>query len=449
MDNFIVNTEKILSPIASKISNQKLLIALRNSFMGIVPVITIGSLALLLNVCIVDLPNKFGANFVSENLNWMVEINNLVFKGSLGVVSLLLIFSIGFNVAKVYEVETLSSSLIAFSSFIISLGITTFNKISLESEGQALIEYLKNKDILFEANDLTLVINNLLRGNYFDTKGYFGALFIGFLSTIIFCKLMKKKWNVKLPSSLPPMVGDAFLSIIPAFASLYSVAIITYIFDKITGETLIGWIYKFVQLPLLDLSQNIFIVVLLAFIVQFFWFFGIHGGNLFSPFMEGLFGLTLLVNMEAYNRGKEIPYLWTTASYGAFVWYGTLGLLIIILIKSKNNHYRDIAKMGIVPCIFNIGETVMYGLPTVMNKLLFIPFLLCPSLMAGVSYLATSLGFVEPVTQNIIWVIPPILNGFLSTGFDFGAIILSIINIGIAILVYWPFVKMADKEDPS
>ena len=41
---------------------------------------------------------------------------------------------------------------------------------------------------------------------------------------------------------------------------------------------------------------------------------------------------------------------------------------------------------------------------------------------------------------------PPILYGFFSTAFDWRAIILSIFNLLIAIVVYYPFVKMADKK---
>ncbi len=89
----------------------------------------------------------------------------------------------------------------------------------------------------------------------------------------------------------------------------------------------------------------------------------------------------------------------------------------------------------------------MYGLPTVMNPILFIPFILSPTLMATVSYLATSFGWVAPVTQNVTWVMPPVLYGFFSTGFDWRAIILSLVNLAISIAVYLPFVKMANKEN--
>ena len=43
-----------------------------------------------------------------------------------------------------------------------------------------------------------------------------------------------------------------------------------------------------------------------------------------APIMEGVFGAALLANLEAFQKGTEIPYLWTSVSYGAFVWYATL-----------------------------------------------------------------------------------------------------------------------------
>lgn len=59
--------------------------------------------------------------------------------------------------------------------------------------------------------------------------------------------------------------------------------------------------------------------------------------------------------------------------------------------------------------MFNIGEPVMYGLPTVLNPLMFIPFLLAPIVLSAVAYGATALGLVAPVTQNVTWVMPPVL----------------------------------------
>jgi len=297
----------------------------------------------------------------------------------------------------------------------------------------------------FSDGNLSVTINGLLPGNQINSRGYFTAIVIGFLAVVIYSKFMKKNWTIKLPDSVPPAISVPFTSIIPAFIAMYSVAAITYGFNLVTGQLIIDWIYDILQTPLLGFSQNPLSIILVAFLTQLFWFFGIHGGNVMAPIMEGVFGVALLANLEAFQKGTEIPYLWTSVSYGAFVWYATLGLLIAIFWQSKNKHYREVAKLGIAPVMFNIGEPVMYGLPTVLNPLMFIPFLLAPIVLSAVAYGATALGLVAPVTQNVTWVMPPVLYGFFATGFDWRAIILSLVNLALAVIIYLPFVKLANN----
>ena len=44
------------------------------------------------------------------------------------------------------------------------------------------------------------------------------------------------------------------------------------------------------------------------------------------------------------------------------------------------------------------------------------------------------------------WTTPPILGGFMATGHWSGAV-LCIVNIAVSILIYLPFVDMAEKMD--
>lgn len=438
---------KIL-PIAIKIGNQRFLVALRDSFIGTMPVIMTGSIALLINAFLVDIPEQFNLPKITSTFQWWVDVNNLVFKGSISIVALLFIYCLGVNVAKIYKVDTLSSGLVALSAFIISIGDSLTSTYSLKNSKNIELSTLFDglDGIKVTGHDLNVTISGVLPGTQINSNGYFTAIIIGFLSAIIFCKLMKKNWTIKLPDTVPPAIAKPFLSIIPALVSLYVVAIFTFAFNKVTNSLIIDWIYKVLQTPLLGLSQSCLVVILIAVLTQFFWFFGIHGGNVMAPIMEGVFGVALLANLEAYQKHETTPYLWTSVSYGSFVWYATLGLLIAIFLISQNDHYKEVAKLGIVPALFNIGEPVMYGLPTVLNPILFIPFLLCPAVMSGVAYLATYLGLVAPVTQNVTWVMPPVLYGLFSTGFDWRSLILSVINLGLAVLIYLPFVKMANKE---
>ena len=56
MNKIMESIERYLLPIASKIANQKFLIALRDSFIGTMPVVMTGSIAILLIAFLLDVP---------------------------------------------------------------------------------------------------------------------------------------------------------------------------------------------------------------------------------------------------------------------------------------------------------------------------------------------------------------------------------------------------------
>ena len=96
--------------------------------------------------------------------------------------------------------------------------------------------------------------------------------------------------------------------------------------------------------------------------------------------------------------------------------------------------------------VFNIGEPVMYGLPIVLNPIMFIPYVL--QCYVTVTLFCNPLwAWLRRLLKNVTWVTPPILYGFFATAFDWRAIILSLVNIAISTAIYLPFVKMADKQE--
>ncbi len=78
---------------------------------------------------------------------------------------------------------------------------------------------------------------------------------------------------------------------------------------------------------------------------------------------------------------------------------GTIVLLIAILLLSKRADYLTVAKLSIGPGIFNINEPVMFGLPIVLNAIMFIPFLLAPVVATAIGWGATYFG-LSPQYRN-------------------------------------------------
>lgn len=268
MNTMLDKMQEKLSPIAMKVGNQKFLVALRDSFVGTMPVIMTGSIALLLNAFLVDLPQQFHLESITKTFQWLVDINNLVFKGSIPIVSLLFIYCLGVNIAKIYKVDTVSAGLVSLASFVISIGSTVTKSFPLANVGDVKLDQILQgiDNLAFDGKNLMVTIGNVIPGNHINARGYFTAMMIGFLASIIFCKVMKKNWVIKLPGSVPPAIAKPFTSIIPGFMAMYIVAILTYVFHLLSNDLLIDWVYKVLQTPLLGLSQSFFAVILMIFL---------------------------------------------------------------------------------------------------------------------------------------------------------------------------------------
>lgn len=101
--------------------------------------------------------------------------------------------------------------------------------------------------------------------------------------------------------------------------------------------------------------------------------------------------------------------------------------------------------MALAPGIFNINEPIIFGLPVVLNPVYIIPFVLAPLINVAFSYWITLMGLVNPVQVAVPSIVPPIIGPFLACNYDWRAIVLSTLNIVIAVLIWMPFVFAADK----
>ena len=65
----------------------------------------------------------------------------------------------------------------------------------------------------------------------------------------------------------------------------------------------------------------------------------------------------------------------------------TLGLIIAIFIASRRADHRQVAKLALPSGIFQINEPILFGLPIIMNPVMFIPFVLVQPILATLVYL--------------------------------------------------------------
>ncbi|OFI47244.1 PTS sugar transporter subunit IIC [Floricoccus penangensis] len=471
MDKISAWLEKHLVPIAAKIGSEKHLVALRDAFIGTMPAVMAGSIAVMINAIIRDIPKQFWPDYDASTvpvIREIIGVNGFVWNGTLAVIGLMFAFSWGYNLAKAYKTNELAGGIVSVAAFI--QGIAFAYSDTLETKlPSSVVDAINTTGAdggwSATADSISKGGWGWLKLGHLDARAYFTVMIISTIAVLIFSKLMNKNITIKMPDSVPPAVSKAFAAIIPATVAIYVVAIINFIVTKFTdGQLIIDLIQKYLAEPFLGLSQSLASVLIVSFFVQLFWFFGIHGPNVFAPVLDGIWQQALLINanivekgyngvsgqkgvLDAVKDGKA--YIWTRGSFDAYAWFGgsggTLMLLIAIFIFSKRADYREVAKLGIAPGLFNINEPVMFGLPIVFNAIMFIPFILAPIVATTIGWVATYFGLVYPVSVQIPWATPPILYSFLATAGDWRAPIVTIVCMLASFAIWAPFVISANK----
>ncbi len=305
LEKFTSWMEEHFVPVAAKIGSNKFLVAIRDAFIGIMPITMTGSVATLLNVFVRDLPNNYWPQLHwAENMAWLININGNVWWGTLAILAMCFVFSLGYQIAKVYKVDALAGGLVAFASFIaITPQVATIAGAGPE--------------------EADVVGWGFLNYNYLNAQGLFTALIVGLIAGLIYSKLMVKKIIIKMPDSVPPAVSRAFASIIPGVIAIYVVSIIGYIASATTGGKAIGdLINEYIAMPFLGLSQGLGAVLIIIIMVQLLWFFGLHGPNILGAVIEGTYTPALMMNDAAFQAGEKMTMVWTRASFDAYVWMG-------------------------------------------------------------------------------------------------------------------------------
>jgi len=434
MQKFIEFLEKNFVPIAAKIGAQKHLLAIRDSFASLMPLVLAGALAVLMNN-VFFVPWSLLAGFIGEEhpfIIWGFEnvapLFSIVDAGTLSILALGLVFAVGYNRAAYEKQDALSTGLIAVGSFIL-LG-------ALSRPEPVAAGWI---------------------GNFLAAQGIFVALIVGLVTPEIYFWVVNKKWLIKMPESVPPAVSRGFSAVIPGFIAIFTWSLVAYFFNVVFSQSLFTWFEVNVATVLMNLGQNLFSILIVSTLIPLFWFFGLHGANLLEAFMGPVYGTLGQMNVQLYQQGitavgsgaNELS-VWVRGSWDAYVFAGgsgaTIALIAALFFASKREDDRQIAKLGAAPGIFMINEPILFGLPVVLNPIYFIPFILVQPILTVVAYLATVAGIAGPIVNIVPWTTPPILHAYLATNGSIGATLVSAINLVIAFFIYLPFVYIANRR---
>lgn len=430
MDKFQSAIEKLLVPLATKLNAQRHICAVRDAFILSFPLTMAGSLMVLLNNVFLSADGFMFKILQFDKLFPGIVKFQAVFapvvKGSADIFSILIVFLIARNLAKLMEGDDLLTGLTAISVYFIIYP-----------------DYFDNEGV------------NYLTNQYLGAQGLFVAILVGLLVGELMSRLAKSdKLEIKMPEQVPSAVARSFKVLIPIIITTIFFSVLNYFVKMAAPGGLHELIYNILQTPLTRMSQSLFSVLILALLSQSLWAMGIHGPNTIAAIRDTMFSEAGNANLLDYAEsgttwGAPFPITYSGLAT-AFSEYGgsgmTLGLIIAILIFSKNKESKSIAKLSLAPGLFNINEMVIFGLPIVLNPIYIIPFIIAPLVNIMIGYTAVMiLKIMPPVTIGIPWTTPGPLMPFLGTGGDIVALFVGFICLAVSVLIYAPFVIAANK----
>lgn len=410
--------EKVLIPISAKLGQNEIIKAISGGMTMFLP-ITLGG-------AIFSLLADFPVTSISE---WFQTIGlTPVFRSisavTINAMSLYIVFCIAFRYAANKKKNGALSGLFAVASFFVLMP---------QSVGEG---------------ELATAALSL---SYLGSSGIFVAMIVGVLIAMLYVRLMNvKQLVIKLPDSVPPMISQSLEPLVIGILVFVAVCVVKFGMLCFTNQNIFELINAIIGKPIMALGGSTTTFIIVGIISNLLFFIGIHPVSVVSVLSPVIMGL-LTQAIEQFQTNQTLSQLDVLAVYHGATVGGvgcTLSLLFVMILTAKSKQYRVFSKVALIPNCMNVNEPVIFGLPIVLNPLLFIPFVLTGVVGKVICLIAVKIGFLTSLNPLLILALPfttpPFLMHFLIGGWKY--LLIAIVVFLIDALLYLPFFKIMDKN---
>jgi PTS system cellobiose-specific IIC component len=328
-----------------------------------------------------------------------------------GLLAVFVCFAIGYDLGKRLKQEAIVSA---------SMATLVFLMLQLEVTGQA----LSMKEL--------------------GSAGLFTAILIALGSVYVQKFFTDRNLVIKLPPNVPPIVYESFLSLVP----MTVLVVVFWLLRFVLGIDL-NHLVQAAFSPLVFALNTLPGILTFAFLVTLLWSVGINGDNTLDAIVGPIFLQYLAANVEATAQGQPLPYVTALGFFTSFVNVGGTGATIalaLIMCTSKEPGFRKVSRLSLPTQIFQINEPIFFGFPIVLNPIFMVPYVLNALILTAGSFLLMDANVIQKPFVNVPWTTPPIIGHYLVTGGDWKAALWGAVSIGIAMAVYYPFAKAAERQ---
>ena len=406
-----------LKRLLKRIENAKTVGAIKSGLIMIIPVLMVGSAALVFQHFPISSYQKFISTALSGKL---LEFFDFIYNATFGMMAVYLTITISFCYSKqlVKNRFSLAASLTSLICFSVLSGVR-INTVTWDALG------VKGVFIAIVSSLCATKLFTWMRlAGERKKRGYLDGSDVEFnytISTILPCAAV---------SCIFALANSALLSL-SGKSSVYELAV-----DAANAL-------------FIPLGRSFISGILMVFVSSILWFFGIHGSDMLESVMSDIFSPAIDINMKLIAGGQAPTEIFTKQFFDVFVLMGGCGTAICMLLSallfSKRKRNRRISKLATVPMLFNINELMIFGYPVIFNLSLFIPFVVTPLMCFLTTYFSMYFGLVPYTCAEVNWTAPVLLSGYTATGSIAGSV-LQLFNIVLGCLIYRPFIKLFDRR---
>lgn len=421
MDAIVKMLEKH-QPFFEKISRNVYLQAIKDGFLGCMPIVLTSSIFLL----IATLPGVVGITLPQPLIDWCNKLYNF----TMGVMGIMVAGTTAKNFTASMnrrmpagKVLNDGSTMVAAQCSMLLLAVTQF---TTKLNGSELS--------VFDCTSM-------------GTRGLFSAYIAAFITVWVYKFCVSRDLTIKLPKEVPGAIAQNFRDIIPFGGAVIICGIIDVVVRNLMGVPFSELLIKLLS-PLFTAAETYPGLILIQAATAFFWFIGVHGPSIVQPGIDPIRLANQAENLQVLLAGGHPAHSLTfnMSLVGEFGGTGAtfiVPLLLILFMKSKQ--LKAVGKASIVPVAFAVNEPLLFGAPMILN-----PYMLIPFVAAGCVNVSVAKFFIDNVGMNgfsfvVPWATPAPIGIFITTNFQLIALVFVAIIILLDAIIYLPFLKAYDK----
>lgn len=421
MDAIVKMLEKH-QPFFEKISRNIYLQAIKDGFLGCMPIVLTSSIFLL----IATLPGVVGIVLPQPLIDWCNKLYNF----TMGVMGIMVAGTTAKNFTASMnrrmpagKVLNDGSTMVAAQCSMLLLAVTQFTTKHAGSELS-----------VFDCTSM-------------GTRGLFSAYIAAFITVWVYKFCVSRDLTIKLPKEVPGAIAQNFRDIIPFGGAVVICSIIDVIVRTLMGVPFSELLIKLLS-PLFTAAETYPGLILIQAATAFFWFIGVHGPSIVQPGIDPVRLSNQAENLQVLLAGGHPAHALTfnNSLVGEFGGTGAtfiVPLLLILFMRSKQ--LKAVGKASIVPVAFAVNEPLLFGAPMILN-----PYMLIPFVSAGCVNVCLAKFFIDHMGMNgfsfvVPWATPAPIGIFITTNFQIISLVFVAVLILVDAIIYLPFLKAYDK----